>query len=176
VRSVDGRRLRYAFVPTEGWLLAVSDYNQIELRILAHLSQDQGLLAAFASDEDVHRTIAASVFGVAPADVTHEQREQAKAVSYGLAYGMEAYGLSQRGWCPGGDRQGDHEPLLRGVPHLRAYMDNVIKEARAQGLLAHRVRAHPALSRPRDRRRSSASGRRASGDERRHPGPGGRHL
>ncbi|HEY5104131.1 MAG TPA: DNA polymerase I, partial [Acidimicrobiales bacterium] len=96
VRSKEGRRLRYAFIPSEGWLFAVSDYNQIELRILAHLSQDQGLLAAFASHEDVHRTIASSVFGVAPKDVSNEQREQAKAVSYGLAYGMEAFGLSRR--------------------------------------------------------------------------------
>jgi len=83
--------------------LAVSDYNQIELRILAHLSQDSGLLAAFASHEDVHRTIAASVFGVAPSEVTPEQREQAKAVSYGLAYGMEAFGSvadSACRWAP----------------------------------------------------------------------------
>ena len=110
VRSSEGRRLRYAFVPTEGWLLAVSDYNQIELRILAHLSQDQGLLAAFASHEDVHRTIAASVFGVEPDEVTNEQRERAKAVSYGLAYGMEAFGLSRRLGMPRSRRARDHGP------------------------------------------------------------------
>src|ERR1035441_3855625 len=71
VRSKEGRRVRYAFIPSEGWEMAVSDYNQIELRILAHLSQDSGLLAAFASNEDVHRTIAASVFGVAPGERSH---------------------------------------------------------------------------------------------------------
>jgi DNA polymerase-1 len=149
VRSVDGRRLRYAFVPTEGWLLAVSDYNQIELRILAHLSQDQGLLAAFASDEDVHRTIAASVFGVSPADVTHEQRERAKAVSYGLAYGMEAYGLSQRLGIPVATAKEIMNRYFEGFPSLRAYLDNVIKEARAQGFSRTefgRIRPFPDLA------------------------------
>jgi DNA polymerase-1 len=133
VRSAEGRRLRYAFVPTEGWTLAVADYNQIELRILAHLSQDSGLLSAFASHEDVHRTIAASVFGVAPADVTREQREQAKAVSYGLAYGMEAFGLSQRLGVPVSAAKEIMEKYFTGFPTLRRYMDDTIKEVRAKG-------------------------------------------
>jgi DNA polymerase-1 len=133
VRSNEGRRLRYAFIPTEGWLFAVSDYNQIELRILAHLSQDQGLLAAFSSNEDVHRTIAASVFGVAPQDVTHEQREQAKAVSYGLAYGMEAFGLSQRLGIPVSSAREIISKYFDGFPSLRNYMDTIIKEIRNQG-------------------------------------------
>ena len=133
VRSQEGRRLRYAFVPSEGWLLAVSDYNQIELRILAHLSQDSGLLAAFASNEDVHRTIAGSVFGVAAAEVTPEQREQAKAVSYGLAYGMEAYGLSQRLGVPVGAAKEVMDQYFASFPSLRAYMDATIKEIRTQG-------------------------------------------
>jgi DNA polymerase-1 len=133
VRSVDGRRLRYAFVPTEGWLMAVSDYNQIELRILAHLSQDQGLLAAFASQEDVHRTIAASVFGVAPSEVTHEQRERAKAVSYGLAYGMEAYGLSQRLGVPVEEAQVILAAFFEAFPSVREYMDRAVSEARSAG-------------------------------------------
>jgi DNA polymerase-1 len=133
VRSQEGRRLRYAFVPSEGWVLAVSDYNQLELRILAHLSQDSGLLAAFASNEDVHRTIAASVFGVAPDQVTSEQREQAKAVSYGLAYGMEAYGLSQRLGVSVAAAKEVMDKYFAGFPSLRAYMDNTIKEIRNQG-------------------------------------------
>jgi DNA polymerase-1 len=133
VRSKEGRRLRYAFLPSEGWLMAVSDYNQIELRILAHLSQDSGLLAAFASHEDVHRTIAASVFGVAPADITHEQREQAKAVSYGLAYGMEAFGLSRRLGVPVSAAKEIMDKYFAGFPSLRAYMDQTIKEIRAKG-------------------------------------------
>jgi DNA polymerase-1 len=133
VRSREGRRLRYAFVPSTGWQLAVADYNQIELRILAHLSQDSGLLAAFASNEDVHRNIAGSVFGLAPRDVTYEQREQAKAVSYGLAYGMEAYGLSQRLGVPVSSAKEIMEKYFAGFPSLRAYMDATIKEIRSQG-------------------------------------------
>jgi DNA polymerase-1 len=133
VRSKEGRRLRYAFLPSEGWQLAVSDYNQIELRILAHLSQDSGLLAAFATHEDVHRTIAASVFGLAPADVSPEQREYAKAVSYGLAYGMEAFGLSRRLGVPVSAAKEIMDKYFAGFPSLRAYMDQTIKDIRAKG-------------------------------------------
>jgi DNA polymerase-1 len=133
VRSAEGRRLRFAFVPSEGWSLAVADYNQIELRILAHLSQDSGLLAAFATHEDVHRTIAASVFGVTPDKVTREQREQAKAVSYGLAYGMEAFGLSQRLGVPVSAAKEIMDKYFAGFPTLRRYMDDTIKDVRAKG-------------------------------------------
>ena len=133
VRSAEGRRLRFAFVPSEGWTLAVADYNQIELRILAHLSQDSGLLSAFASHEDVHRSIAASVFGVPRDEVTHEQREQAKAVSYGLAYGMESFGLSQRLGISVSAAKEIMEKYFAGFPTLRRYMDDTIKQVRAQG-------------------------------------------
>jgi len=149
VRSAEGRRLRFAFVPSEGWSLAVADYNQIELRILAHLSQDSGLLAAFASHEDVHRTIAASVFGVAPDEVSHEQREQAKAVSYGLAYGMEAFGLSQRLGVPVSAAKEIMDKYFAGFPTLRRYMDDTIKEVRAQGFSRTefgRIRPFPDLA------------------------------
>ncbi len=133
VRSSEGRRLRFAFVPSVGWNLAVADYNQIELRILAHLSQDSGLLAAFASHEDVHRTIAASVFGVTPEEVTYQQREQAKAVSYGLAYGMEAFGLSQRLGVPVSAAKEIMDKYFDGFPTLRRYMDETIKDVRTKG-------------------------------------------
>jgi DNA polymerase-1 len=149
VRSQEGRRLRYAFVPSEGWQLAVADYNQIELRILAHLSQDSGLLAAFATNEDVHRTIASSVFAVSSDEVSHEQREQAKAVSYGLAYGMEAYGLSQRLGVPVSSAKEIMEKYFAGFPSLRAYMDNTIKEIRAKGFSRTefgRIRPFPDLA------------------------------
>ena len=133
VRGLEGRRLRYAFLPSEGWLLAVADYNQIELRILAHLSQDAGLLAAFASGEDVHRSIAGIVFGV-PADaVTHAQREQAKAVSYGLAYGMEAFGLSRRLGIDVPAARAIMEQYFGGFPSLKRYMDDTVKEIRTRG-------------------------------------------
>jgi len=149
VRSAEGRRLRVAFVPTEGWSLCVADYDQIELRILAHLSHDSGLQAAFASHEDVHRTIAASVFGVAPGDVTHEQREQAKAVSYGLAYGMEAFGLSQRLGIPVGAAKEIMERYFAGFPMIRAYMDETIATIRNQGFSRTefgRIRPFPDLA------------------------------
>lgn len=133
VRSPEGRRLRFAFVPTKGWEFAVADYNQIELRVLAHLSQDEGLLAAFAADTDLHRVIASSVFGCAVADVTHEQREQAKAVSYGLAYGMESFGLSQRLGISVGDAKEIMERYFSGFPQLRAYMDATVAEVRQMG-------------------------------------------
>ncbi len=148
VRSTEGRRLRYAFVPQEGWLLAVADYNQIELRILAHLSHDEGLLAAFASDQDVHRSIASSVFGVAPSEVTHEQREQAKAVSYGLAYGMEAFGLSQRLGIPVSQARGIMDRYFAGFPSIKAYMEETIRSIATAGFSRTefgRVRPFPDL-------------------------------
>jgi DNA polymerase-1 len=149
VRSAEGRRLRFAFVPSDGWSLAVADYNQIELRILAHLSQDSGLLAAFASHKDVHRTIAASVFGISPDEVTHEQREQAKAVSYGLAYGMEAFGLSQRLGVPVSTAKEIIDKYFVGFPTLRRYMDETIKQVRARGFSRTefgRIRPFPDLA------------------------------
>ncbi len=133
VRSDEGRRLRYAFVPEDGWSLAVADYNQIELRILAHLSQDEGLLGAFAAGEDVHRAIASSVFGVAPDAITHEQREQAKAVSYGLAYGMEAFGLSQRLGLTVANARAIMDRYFEGFPTLRHYMDETVRQIRERG-------------------------------------------
>src|SRR5690606_28227471 len=96
VRSEEGRRFRKAFVPAPGCTLLVADYNQIELRCIAHLAEDPGLIDAFESGQDIHNATAARVFGVDPEDVTPEQRSRAKMVSYGLAYGMEAFGLGQR--------------------------------------------------------------------------------
>ena len=96
VRTEEGRKLRRVFVPEDGCRLLIADYDQIELRVLAHVSGDPGLVSAFAEGRDIHRATAARVFGVAPEEVTVAQRSRAKMVSYGLAYGMEAYGLGQR--------------------------------------------------------------------------------
>ncbi|MDH3756067.1 MAG: DNA polymerase I, partial [Acidimicrobiia bacterium] len=96
VRSETGRAFRKAFVAAEGFELLVADYNQIELRCIAHLAEDPGLMGAFEAGDDIHNATAARVFGVDPGAVTTEQRSKAKMVSYGLAYGMEAYGLAQR--------------------------------------------------------------------------------
>ena len=94
----------------------MADYDQVELRAIAHLSGDPGLTAAFAAGEDIHRTVASQVFGVDRDDVTHAQRSTAKMVSYGLAYGMEAYGLSQRLAVPVEEAQADPPGLLRRLP------------------------------------------------------------
>jgi DNA polymerase-1 len=134
VRTAEGRRLRYAFVPHPGWEFCVADYNQIELRILAHLAQDEGLLGAFASGVDVHRAIASRVFHVPDTEVTHEQRERAKAVSYGLAYGMEAFGLSQRLRIPVNEAREIIDQYFEGFPRLRAYVDQTLSEIRVSGV------------------------------------------
>ena len=177
VRSPEGRRLRYAFVPTEGWLLAVSDYNQIELRILAHLSQDQGLLAAFASHEDVHRTIAASVFGVAPEDVTPEQREQrqGRLLRPRLRHGgLRAQPAARR--CRSRRAREIMDKYFEGFPSLREYLDDVVKEIRSQGYSRTefgRIRPFPDLATAVGPQRQAAERQAMNAG---HPGTRGRHL
>jgi DNA polymerase-1 len=133
VRSEEGRRLRKAFIPADGCRLLVADYDQIELRVIAHLSHDPGLVAAFAEGRDIHRTTAASVFAVAPSDVTTAQRNRAKMVSYGLAYGMESYGLAQRLSIEPSEAQQILDAYFVAFPAVRAYMDRTVVEARARG-------------------------------------------
>jgi DNA polymerase-1 len=133
VRSEEGRRLRRAFIPADGCRLLVADYDQIELRVIAHLSHDPGLVAAFAEGRDIHRTTAASVFGVAPEDVTSAQRNRAKMVSYGLAYGMEAYGLAQRLSIEPSEAGQILDAYFVAFPAVRAYMDKTVVEARSRG-------------------------------------------
>lgn len=133
VRTEEGRRFREAFVPSTGRRLLVADYDQIELRAIAHLSKDPGLTSAFASGEDIHRTVAARVFGVAPGEVNHEQRTTAKMVSYGLAYGMEAFGLSQRLAVPVDQAQAILTAFFDAFPSVRSYMDQVVADAHARG-------------------------------------------
>ncbi|MGH9093083.1 MAG: DNA polymerase, partial [Acidimicrobiales bacterium] len=133
VRSEAGKRFRRVFVPRPGWKFLVADYDQIELRVTAHLSGDPGLIAAFTSGADVHRTVAAGVYGVPPEEVTHGQRERAKMVSYGLLYGMEAFGLARR-LSAGVDEA--NEIMARyfdAFPKVRAYMDGTVAEARRRG-------------------------------------------
>ena len=116
VRSELGKQFRRAFVPAEGCSFLVADYDQVELRCIAHLSGDPGLIEAMTSGSDVHRTVAAAVFGDRPEEVTHTQREYSKMVSYGLAYGMEAYGLSQRLGVPVEEAAAIMDELLRCLP------------------------------------------------------------
>lgn len=133
VRSEEGRVFRKAFVPSPGHLLLVADYNQIELRCIAHLANDPGLIDAFVNGIDIHTATAASVFGVSAAEVTYEQRSQAKMVSYGLAYGMEAYGLSQRLGIGVSEASEILEAYFRAFPHVKEYMDTTVAEARKRG-------------------------------------------
>ena len=133
VRSPEGRRFREAFVPAPGLEFLVADYNQIELRVIAHLAQDPGLIEAFTTGEDIHNTTAARVFGVGSADVTTEQRSKAKMVSYGLAYGMEAYGLGQRLNIPTDEAQQILDAYFVAFPSVRAFMEATVAQARDRG-------------------------------------------
>ncbi len=133
VRTEEGRRFRQAFVPSAGRRLLVADYDQIELRAIAHLSGDPGLTTAFAAGEDIHRTVAARVFGVDRDQVTLEQRSTAKMVSYGLAYGMEAFGLSQRLAVPVEEAQGILTAFFEAFPSVHDYMDRAVADARGSG-------------------------------------------
>jgi DNA polymerase-1 len=151
VRSEIGRGFRSVFVPGPGLEFLVADYNQIELRCIAHLADDPGLIAAFESDTDIHTETAARIFGVDPAEVTLEQRSKAKMVSYGLAYGMEAYGLAQRLSIPTSDAQAILDAYFVAFPAVRAYMDETVAEARERGYtetLFGRRRQIPELSSP----------------------------
>ena len=133
VRSEEGKRFREAFVPAPGYEFLVADYNQIELRVIAHLAQDPGLIEAFTAGEDIHNTTAARVFGVDPASVSTEQRSKAKMVSYGLAYGMEAYGLGQRLNIPTGEAQEILDAYFVAFPSVKAFMERTVAEARDRG-------------------------------------------
>jgi len=133
VRSEEGRRFRECFVPAEGCRFLVADYNQIELRVIAHLAEDPGLIDAFRSGADIHTATAARLFAVEPTEVTLAMRSKAKMVSYGLAYGMEAFGLAQRLGIPVSEASSILDAYFAGFPNVRAYMDRVVAEARDRG-------------------------------------------
>ncbi len=133
IRTPEGRRIRQAFIAPAGHVLMAADYSQIELRIMAHLSDDAGLLAAFAAGEDVHRATAAEVFGVAPGAVSSDQRRSAKAINFGLIYGMSAFGLArQLGIDRGAAQQYVHRYFER-YPGVKRYMDDTRERARRDG-------------------------------------------
>jgi len=149
VRTEAGRAFRKAFVPADGFSLLVADYNQIELRCIAHLAEDPGLIRAFEAGEDVHTSVAAQVWNLDPSEVDYETRSRAKMVSYGLAYGMEAYGLAQRLDIPREEASGILTAFFDAFPAVREYMDRSIEEARKKGYtetLFGRRRRIPELS------------------------------
>jgi DNA polymerase I len=151
VRTEEGRQLRRAFVPDKGHRLLVADYDQIELRVIAHLAGDPGLVAAFEEEEDIHRTTAARVFGVPAEEVTGAQRNRAKMVSYGLAYGMEAFGLAQRLSIETSEAQEILDAYFSAFPSVRAHMEQTVVEARSKGYtetLFGRRRSLPDLHSP----------------------------
>jgi DNA polymerase-1 len=133
VRTADGREMRRAFIADPGWGLLTADYSQIELRVLAHLAEDPGLIDAFERGADVHTATAAKVFGVAEADVDGAQRRFAKVVNYGLAYGMEAYGLGQRLGIPTGEAAEILDAYFDGFPNVKTFMESTVQEAKERG-------------------------------------------
>ena len=133
VRTELGKQFRRAFVPAEGSTFLVADYDQVELRCIAHLSEDPGLIDALTSGSDVHRTVAAAVYGISPDEVTHTQREFSKMVSYGLAYGMEAYGLSQRLGVPVEEAAAIMDSYFGAFPLVKQYMDQTVADAKIRG-------------------------------------------
>ncbi|HYZ11524.1 MAG TPA: DNA polymerase I [Actinomycetota bacterium] len=136
VRGETGRQIRKAFVAAPGRVLVVADYSQIELRVLAHLSEDEALAEAFASDTDIHAATAGKVFGLPPDQVDAELRRRAKVVNYGLAYGMSAYGLAQRLGIPPDEAQEFIDAYFAGFPKIREFLDRQVAFAAAEGFTA----------------------------------------
>lgn len=136
VRTPLGREIRRGFVPSEdGWVLFVSDYSQIELRILAHLSQDENLLAAFRSGRDIHRETSALVFGLDPADVDSDLRNRAKEVNFGVVYGMGPFGLARRLGIPRDEAKAFIDGYFARFPGVKRFQEDTIARAREQGFV-----------------------------------------
>ena len=134
VRSDEGRRIRQAFVPQAGWRMLAADYSQIELRIMAHLSGDAGLVGAFAAGADIHRATAAEVFGAdGPDAVTSEQRRSAKAINFGLIYGMSAFGLARQLGIERAAAQEYVDLYFTRYPGVKDFMERIREQAREQG-------------------------------------------
>jgi DNA polymerase-1 len=133
VRTEEGRRIRQAFIAPPGWKVMAADYSQIELRIMAHLSGDEGLLRAFHEGGDVHRATAAEVFGVAPEEISTNQRRAAKAINFGLMYGMSAFGLARQLGVDRGEASDYMARYFSRYPGVRAYMDATREQAHREG-------------------------------------------
>lgn len=133
IRSEEGRKIRQAFIAPAGYKIVAADYSQIELRIMAHLSGDAGLLSAFSAGEDIHKATAAEVFGVALEDVTTDLRRSAKAINFGLIYGMSAFGLAQQLGIDNGRAKSYIDLYFARYPGVKTYMDNIRAQAHEQG-------------------------------------------
>ncbi len=135
IRTEEGRRIRQAFVAPEGRVLLAADYSQIELRIMAHLSADKGLLRAFDNEQDVHRATAAEVFETSLDDVTDDQRRSAKAINFGLMYGMSAFGLAKQLGIARGEAQEYVDLYFDRYPGVKQYMDDIRSRASEKGFV-----------------------------------------
>ncbi|WP_376693910.1 DNA polymerase I [Wenzhouxiangella sp. EGI_FJ10409] len=159
IRTPEGRRIRKAFIAPEGTVLLAADYSQIELRIMAHLSGDERLLAAFADGEDIHRATAAEVFGLAVDDVDDNRRRAAKAINFGLMYGMSAWGLSRQLELPRNEAQEYIDRYFDRYTGVRDFMEDIRQRAREQGyvetLFGRRLWADEIRSRNGQRRQAA---------------------
>jgi DNA polymerase-1 len=130
IRTPEGLEIRRAFIPRPGWRLLSADYSQIELRLLAHCSEDETLIRAFEDEEDIHTRTAAEVFQVAPGSVTPELRRQAKAINFGIVYGMSAFGLSRQLEISQKMAKAYIDGYFERYPGVKRYLDQVVREAR----------------------------------------------
>ena len=150
IRLEEGRKIRQAFVPSQpGWSIFAADYSQIELRVLAHIAQDQGLIEAFREDMDIHTKTASDVFGVPPEEVTSMMRRQAKAVNFGIVYGISDYGLSQSLDITRKEAAQFIDRYLASFPGVKEYMSDIVSEAKEKGYvttLLHRRRYLPDIT------------------------------
>ena len=133
IRTLEGKRIRQAFIAAPGCVLISADYSQIELRVLAHLSEDDALIAAFASDEDIHTRTASDVFGVFPQMVSPDMRRQAKVINFGILYGMSAFGLAKELGVPQKTAQAYIDGYFTRYKKVRAYLDGILEGARRDG-------------------------------------------
>jgi len=143
IRAEEGSRIRQAFIPEKGWTLVSADYSQIELRILAHLSQDETLMEAFQKDEDIHTRTASEIFGVPMEKVMPSMRREAKVINFGIIYGMSAYGLSQQLGSEPKIAQAYIDEYFKKYPKVQTYIEKSLEEARQKGYvttLLHRRR------------------------------------
>lgn len=150
IRLEEGRKIRQAFVPSvEGWSIFAADYSQIELRVLAHIAQDSGLIEAFQADMDIHTKTAMDVFGVRAEEVTSNMRRQAKAVNFGIVYGISDYGLSQSLGITRKEAANFIERYLESFPGVQDFMSDIVRDAKEKGYvstLLHRRRYLPEIT------------------------------
>jgi DNA polymerase-1 len=159
VRTEEGRGIRAAFVPEPGWRMLAADYSQVELRVLAHFSEDEALCEAFRRGEDVHRAVAAAVLDIDPDEVTADQRRAAKAINFGIVYGQTAFGLSKTTGMPRAEAQDFIDDYFGNFRGVESFLQKTIEIARANGYvstLRGRRREIPELASSNKTRRSQA--------------------